>query len=253
MLSRCADRDLLGWCVVLLHGICATARAISQVGRIPASVALAVCAMLVAPGASAQAEQRALVREATLTLTSFLADRDMGALRQDLGRAKAVMIAPEIAKASFIVGGSGGRAVVVARVPDSKKWVGPAFYTLATASVGVQAGVSVSEIVTLVMTDKALDKLLSDSFSLGGDVGIAAGPVGAGTRSDFVVDFVSFSRSQGVYVGVNLDGTVVSTADDWNQLYFGRPVRAADILVRMEAKNPHANELLNLIATAARN
>ena len=214
--------------------------------------ALAVSAMVIAPAASAQATQRALVTAAALTFTSFLSDPDMSSLHKALAQAKAVMIAPEITKASFIVGGSGGRAVVVARDPKSGKWVGPAFYTLATASVGIQAGISVSEIVTLVMTDKGLNKLLSDSFSLGGDVGIAAGPVGAGSRSDFIVDFVSFSRSQGVYVGVNLDGSVVTTADDWNRLYYGRAVHATDILVRMEVHNRQANELLNLVANSTK-
>ena len=105
--------------------------------------------------------------------------------------------------------------------------------------------------MTLVMTDKGVNKLLSDSFNLGGDVGIAAGPVGAGSRSDLVADFVSFSRSQGVYVGLNLDGSVVSTADDWNRLYYGRPVHAPDILIRAEVHNRQANELLNLVANAS--
>jgi len=214
--------------------------------------ALAVSALVIAPAASAQAAQRALVTAAALAFTSFLSDPDMSSLHKGLGQAKAVMIAPEITKASFIVGGSGGRAVVVARDPKSGKWVGPAFYTLATASVGIQAGVSVSEIVTLIMTDKGVNKLLSDSFSLGGDVGIAAGPVGAGSRSDFIADFVSFSRSQGVYVGVNLDGGVVTTADDWNRLYYGRPVHATDILVRMEVHNRQSSELLNLVANSTK-
>ena len=60
-------------------------------------------------------------------------------LQQNIGRAKAVMIAPQIAKAGFIFGGSGGRAVVLARDPKTGKWVGPAFYTMATASVGFQS------------------------------------------------------------------------------------------------------------------
>ena len=207
--------------------------------------------MLVAPAASAQADQRALVSASASTLASFLADPEMGALKRDLAQAKAVMIAPEIAKASFIVGGAGGRAVVVARNPKTDKWVGPAFYTLATASVGLQAGVSVSEVVTLVMTDNGLSKLLSDHFSLGGDVGIAVGPVGAGSLTSLLADFVSYGRSQGVYVGVNLDGSVVSTADDWNEFYFGRPVRTRDILIGAGVQNRHANALLNLVAGAA--
>jgi len=74
----------------------------------------ALVPMTFAPPAAAQADQRKLVTSATITLSSFLADPEMGWLKHNLGRAKAVMIAPEITKASFIVGGSGGRAVVVA-------------------------------------------------------------------------------------------------------------------------------------------
>lgn len=214
-------------------------------------LAIVVVAALAATVAHAQSDQRRLVTSATVTLSSFLGDPEMGWLRQNLGRAKAVMIAPEITKASIIVGGSAGRAVVVARDPASGRWVGPAFYTLASASVGIQAGIGVSEVVTLVMTEKGVARLLSDSFRMGGDIAIAVGPIDAGAQSHFAADLVSFSRGQGIYVGANLDGTVVSTSDDWNRLYYGRRVSAPDILVRLDARNDHARELLSVIAKAA--
>jgi len=214
-------------------------------------LAIVGAAALAATVAHAQSAQRRLVTSATVTLSSFLGDPEMGWLRQNLGRAKAVMIAPEITKASIIVGGSAGRAVVVARDPASGRWVGPAFYTLASASVGIQAGIGVSEVVTLVMTEKGVARLLSDSFRMGGDIAIAVGPIDAGAQSHFAADLVSFSRGQGIYVGANLDGTVVSTSDDWNQLYYGRRVSAPDILVRLDARNDHARELLSVIAKAA--
>lgn len=129
-------------------------------------LAMVVPATLGAPAALAQADQRRLVTSATVTLASFLDDPDMTWLRQNIGRARAVMIAPEITKASFIVGGSGGRAVVVVRDPSNGHWAGPAFYTVATASLGLQAGVAVSEVVTLVMTEKGVGRLLSDSFRI---------------------------------------------------------------------------------------
>jgi lipid-binding SYLF domain-containing protein len=135
----------------------------------------------------------------------------------------------------------------------SDRWAGPAFYTLATASIGLQAGIAVSEVVTLVMTEKGASRLLADSFRMGGDVAIAVGPVDAGAQSHFVADLVSFTRGQGIYLGANLDGTIVSTADDWNQLYYGQGVQVADILVRRSVRNEHAKELLNVIARAARN
>ncbi len=216
-------------------------------------LAIVVAATLAAPAALAQVDQRRLVTAATVTLASFLNDPDMTWLKQNFGRAKAVMIAPEITKASIIVGGAGGRAVVVVRDAKSGRWAGPAFYTLASASIGLQAGIAVSEVVTLVMTDKGVNRLLSDSFRMGGDVAIAVGPIEAGAQSHFVADLVSFTRGQGVYLGLNLDGTVVSTSDDWNQLYYGQRVLAPDILLRMSVRNDQAKELLNVIANAAKN
>ena len=221
--------------------------------RLRVLLAMVVAGTLAAPTALAQADQRRLVTAATVTLASFLRDPDMTWLKQNVGRAKAVMIAPEITKVGIIVGGSGGRAVVVVRDPSSDRWAGPAFYTLATASIGFQAGITVSEVVTLVMTEKGVGKLLSDSFRMGGDVTIAAGAIEAGVQSHFVADLVSFSRWEGVYLGANLDGTIVSIADDWNQLYYGQRVQVADILVRNDVYNDQAKGLLNVIALAAQN
>src|SRR5271165_2259311 len=111
-----------------------------------ALAALAVAAL--ATTAHAQSDQRALVTEATVTLANFRDDPGMSWLKSNLPRAKAVMIAPSLAKVGFILGGAGGRAVVVARDPETGAWAGPAFYTLATASLGVQAGVAVTQMVT---------------------------------------------------------------------------------------------------------
>ena len=206
-----------------------------------------------AGGALAQSEQQVLVDKADKTLSNFLRDPDMTWLQQNIHRAKAVMIAPEIAKAGFIFGGSGGRAVVIARDAKSGKWVGPAFYALATASVGFQAGISVSENVTLVMTDKGFNSLLATSFKVGGDASVAAGPVGAGAKSDVVADLISFSRAKGLYGGLNLDGTVVHNSNDWNELYYQKKqILAPDILVRMNVRAKGADKLLGDVARASR-
>jgi lipid-binding SYLF domain-containing protein len=217
-----------------------------------AVVLLAVVAASLSSAAFGQADQRKLVSTATLTLSGFLNDPDMHWLRNNINRAKAVLIAPTITKAGFIIGGSGGRAVVVARNAKTGKWAGPAFYVLVTGSVGFQAGVSVSETVSLVMTEKGLDSLLSSSFKFGGDVSVAAGPIGTGAQSNMLVDFISFSRSKGIYGGLSLDGTVVSTADAWNRAYYGRAVNPPDILVQESVHNKQANELINVVAAAAK-
>lgn len=216
-----------------------------------AAALTAVAALAFAPVASAQSEQQKLVGAAETTFSNFVRDPDMTWIKQNIGRAKAVLIAPEIVKAGFILGGSGGRALLVAKDAKSGKWVGPAFYTMATGSIGFQAGVAVSETITLVMTDKGMNSLLSSSFKMGGDASVAAGPVGAGAQSNIVADLIAFSRSKGVYGGLNLDGTVVTTSDEWNAAYYGKKVLPPDILVRMNVQAKGAETLLANVATAA--
>lgn len=192
-----------------------------------------------------------LVSDARTTLSNFLRDPDQGWIQDNIGRAKAILIAPQIVKAGFILGGSGGRAVLVAR--DGRAWTGPAFYDLATASVGFQAGVEVSEAVMLVMTDKGLNSLLSTSFKIGGDASIAAGPVGAGAKSDVTADLISFTRAKGVYGGVNLDGTVVYANVGWNDAYYGRSnVLPPDILIRKTVTSPKSSALIADVTKATR-
>jgi SH3 domain-containing YSC84-like protein 1 len=217
-----------------------------------AALLLFLCAGSLSSAALAQSDQRKLVSAATRTLSAFLTDHDMSWLKSNLPRAKALLIAPSVTKAGFIVGGSGGRAVVLARDPKTGKWSGPAFYVLATASLGFQAGVSVSETVTLVMTDTGLASLLSRSFKMGADASVAAGPVGTGAQSNLVADFIAFSRAKGIYGGLSLDGTVASISGSWNHAYYGREVSATDILVRQTVRQKQASELINVATVASK-
>lgn len=212
--------------------------------------ALASLAVVSAP-ASAQTEQQGLVNSAETTFLNFMGDPDMTWLQRHIGSARAVLIAPQVVKAGFIFGGSGGRGVLFARNEQTGRWEGPVFYSLATASVGFQAGIAVSETVTLVMTERGLDSLLATSVKLGGDASIAAGPVGAGANADITSDFVAFSRSKGIYGGLNLNGTVISAADSWNQAYYGRPLLPTDILLNAMAHNPQADRLAAALSRAS--
>jgi lipid-binding SYLF domain-containing protein len=211
--------------------------------------ALAGCAT--GAGRPSEGEPEKLVADARVTLSNFLRDPDQTWIQQNLDRARAVLIAPQIVKAGFIFGGSGGRALLVSR--EGRVWTGPAFYDLATASVGFQAGVEVSEAVIVVMTEKGLNSLLSSSFKIGGDASIAAGPVGAGAKSTVTADLISFTRAKGVYGGLNLDGTVVHSNVAWNDAYYGRTnVLPPDILIRRTVQSPKAAALLAEVANAAR-
>jgi SH3 domain-containing YSC84-like protein 1 len=207
-----------------------------------------VLALLFAAPASAQSDEDKLVADARTTISNFMRDPDQTWIHDNIGMAKAVLIAPQIVKAGFIFGGSGGRAVLVAR--NGRTWVGPSFYNLATASVGFQAGLEVSEALIVVMTDKGLNSLMASSFKIGGDASIAAGPVGAGAKTTVTADLVSFTRSKGVYGGLNLDGTVVNVNSDWNNAYYGKTVLPPDILITRKVRSNKGAALLSEIAKA---
>ena len=215
--------------------------------RVLAAAALTGCATQ--PASPAEPER--LVADARTTLSNFLRDPDQTWIQDNLSRARAILIAPQVVRAGFIFGGSGGRGVLVAR--DGRAWAGPAFYNLATASVGFQAGIDVSEVIVVVMTDTGFNSLLSTSFKIGGDASIAAGPVGAGARSTITADLISFTRAKGVYGGLNLDGTVVISNVPWNDSFFGGSnLLPPDILIRRTVTSPKAASLLADVAKATK-
>lgn len=197
--------------------------------------------------AVAQSDQQKLLNEAEASLSNFMRDPDMSWLQENISKARAVIIAPQVTKAGFILGGSGGRAVVYAH-DTSGKWVGPVFYRLLTGSIGFQAGVSVSESLMLVMTDKGFNALLSSSFKVGGDASVAVGPVGAGATSNITADVIAFSRSKGIYGGLNVDGTAVTVNDGWNAAFYGKAVSPADVFVRMSVHESGGDALAAALA-----
>ncbi len=210
-------------------------------------LALAGCAT---PDTRPATEQQ--VRTAEATLSDFERDPDMSWFRDNLKNARAVIISPRVTRAAFVFGGSGGEAMVLARDAKGARWVGPAFYNMGAGSVGFQIGVDVSEVVILVMTEKALDALLSSSFKLGGDASIAAGPVGAGASSTVTTDLVSFARAKGAYAGLSLEGVVIKPDSGANEAFYGRAVSPADILIRHSANNAAAAPLQQSLRTIAR-
>lgn len=188
-------------------------------------------------------EARKHVDMAQTTLSNFLRDPNMSWIQGNLANAKGVLIVPKVVKVGFVFGGSGGRGVLLVR-GEGGKWNGPAFYTLGTTSVGFQAGVSNSEVVMLVMTDKGVNSLLSNAMKLGGDASVAAGPTGQGATSTMKEDIISFSRSKGLYGGLNVEGSSIKPADDWNSAYYNKQVMPTDILIKGDVHNKQADKLI---------
>ncbi len=186
-----------------------------------------------------------LVDKATITMRRFLEDKEMSWLRDHLKEAKGVIIIPQLIKGAFFFGGSGGSGVLLARYPENN-WSYPAFYTLGSISFGLQFGGEVSEIVLLIMTQKGIDAFLSTAVKLGGDLSVAAGPIGMGAKAQ-LVDVLAFGRSKGAFIGISLEGAVIKPRDGWNRAYYGKPVRPVDIIYGQRVKNPHADRLRNLL------
>jgi lipid-binding SYLF domain-containing protein len=230
-------------------------RDIASWGRRLAASALAVCLLLagIGPARAADDAQEAatLVEKSKLTLEEFQRDKNMNAFRDLAKKAKGMLILPGMFRAAFIIGGSGGSGVLLARDEKSGQWRGPAFYTLGGASFGFQAGADSAEVIILAMTERGVTKLLSSQVKLGGDISVAAGPVGAGAAAataGLSADLVSYSIAKGLYGGFSVDGSVVGVRGSLNQAYYGKPVTPTDILIKGEVKSPQAAPLLAKVA-----
>lgn len=209
---------------------------------------------LAVPAAADDKEQATqLVEKAKFTLENMMNDDKMDPFRDLLKKAKGVFIAPQLLKGAFIVGASGGSGVFLTRDEKTGEWIGPAFYTIGGASFGLQIGGEASEVILLAMTDRGVTSMLSSSFKLGADVGIAAGPVGMGVSAataNLSADILSFSRSKGLYGGISLDGAVVAIRRDWNEAYYGKEVTPEDIFVRRDVTNRQAMGLIEAVEKA---
>ena len=209
-----------------------------------------IAALVIPVNAEKPIKQQLLVDQARITFESFMIDQNMAWFRDHMHEAKGFLIIPELLQGAFFVGGSGGRGVLVVKDQATGDWSQPVFYTLGSGSLGIQFGVEKSEIIMAVFTQKGLDRLYSTSFKFGGDVSIAAGPVGAGAKADVMTDFVSFVRAKGLFAGVSFEGAVVKANDDWNELYYGKKVSPIGIVKHKLVSNPGSAELRNTIRGA---
>jgi lipid-binding SYLF domain-containing protein len=202
--------------------------------------------VLIASNASATAADRdkvqILVDRAQVTFKDFMHDSNYSWLQRNLDDARAVLIFPQVLKGGFIWGGSGGTGVLLVRDEATGSWSQPAFYTMGSVTFGLQIGGEASEVLVLAMTRKAVDSLFSSSFKLGGDVSIAVGPVGAGAKANadipnVTADFLAFTKTKGLYGGLNLEGAVIAVRDSLNEAYYGRAVRPIDIVEKHTVAN----------------
>lgn len=160
-----------------------------------------------------------------------------------LAKAKAIAVFPQVMKVAFTVGGEGGRGVVSRRVGEG--WGQPVFVRAGGGSVGPQIGVSSTDLFVLLMNDESVESLLKDRFALGGDAGVAAGPVGrhAGASTDALMHaaMLSYSRSRGLFAGVALKGIVVRPEDELNLAVYNKT--AEELLQQLPGEPAAASDL----------
>ena len=207
-----------------------------------ATILAAILLVAAAPGAMAADKEDAqgIVDKSRVTLSEFMRDKDYEWLRKNIKQAKGVLIYPQVLKAGFIFGGSGGTGVLLTRDSKTGEWSNPAFYTLGSVSFGLQIGGEAAEVILLVMSQKGVDSLLTSKFKLGGDTSIALGPVGTGAKADVTADFISFAKSKGLYAGLNLDGSYLDVRDSLNKAYYGKETTPVDIIVKHSVSNAGA-------------
>jgi lipid-binding SYLF domain-containing protein len=187
--------------------------------------ALMALALLAAPGARAATDEQNLVDRARITLDDVKRDKEFGNTEQLLRRAKAVMIVPSLFKGGFFVGGEGGTGVLLSRTPNGG-WSYPAFYTMASASFGLQIGAEESELVLIALSDKAKEAFMRDEFKIGADAGLAVVTLGANaeaaTTANLNADIVVWASSSGAYGGLTVNGSIIKPRDSYNEAYYGR-------------------------------
>ncbi len=197
--------------------------------------------------AAEQVEQQELVDKAQASFERFMADEKMEWFHEKLKEAKGLLIFPQFVKLGFVIGGSGGTGVLSVKDVITKNWSQPAFYSMTSVTLGLQIGGEKSEVMMLVMTKKGLESLYKSSFKVGLDTSVAAGPVGKGSKTNILADFVSFVRSKGAFVGLSFEGASIKAKEDWNQAYYGKGVKPEDIFVNRTVSNPGSAGLLEAL------
>src|SRR5262245_10859838 len=195
-------------------------------------IALLVLSAVITPAQKKSRTQDAArhASEAAKTFTEIMNVKDKAIPKEMLDTAEAIAVFPGVIKAAFGSGGSGGQGVISRRVKGG--WSAPAFFNLGGGSFGPQIGAQKTDYVLLIMNESGLNGLLKDKFELGGEVGIAAGPVGreaaASTNPRLEAGILSYSRSKGAFIGAALKGAVITPDNDLNEAIYGK--KADDVL-----------------------
>lgn len=177
-----------------------------------------------AKGDLTKAERRA--EHSAKVFREIMEAPDKGIPQYIIDRAEAIAVFPSVIKAGFIIGGRHGDGLVSIRDPQTREWQPPIFLSLSGGSFGAQIGGQSIDLVLVGMNRRSVDLFTKDRFKLGGELSISAGPVGRNAEASTDLptirsEFLSYSRSRGLFVGAMISGAVIKQDKDLNQAVYG--------------------------------
>ncbi len=192
-------------------------------------------------GQGSKAEERERAQKAAQAFQEIMSAPDQGVPQELLDRARCVAVFPSVKKGGFIVGGQYGKGLISCRRSQGS-WGSPAYFTIGGGSFGLQIGGQAVDLVLLVMNKSGLEGLLQDKFEIGAGAAVSAGPVGRNTHvsTDILLksQIVSYSRSRGLFAGLELKGAVITQDKEANKDIYGQEISAREIIVDGKARTP---------------
>lgn len=218
--------------------------------RLMIATAMATTVAL-APLLAADTEPAKRLGEAAAVFSEVMTAPDKGIPQELLEKAHCIVIVPDLKTAAFVVGGKYGKGYLSCRKATGTGWSAPATVRIEGGSVGFQIGGSSTDLIMLVMSERGAQKLLESKFTLGAEGSVAAGPVGrtatAQTDAQMHADILSWSRTQGLFAGVALEGATLRQDLDDNATLYGRKLENRDIVTKNVRAPKAAARLLELL------
>ena len=215
---------------------------------IAATVALSLTGIAAAQGTNAKLDAR--IASAHSVLHQLMATPDKGIPLDLAAKAQCIAVIPSFKKGAFVFGGEYGQGVATCRTGHG--WSAPVFIQLEGASFGFQIGGQSSDIVLVGINRKSLDDLLKDKVKLGGDIAVAAGPVGRNSQIATTelanAEFVTYSRSKGLFAGIDINGDDVHQNTKDTNAFYGSDIPYAKILGGSVPTPPAAQHFVKTVA-----
>lgn len=191
------------------------------------------------------------LNEAVAVFSEIMAAPDKGIPQDLLENAHCIVIVPDLKTAAFVFGGKYGKGYLSCRNKSGTGWSAPGTVRIEGGSVGFQIGGSSTDLIMLVMSERGADKLLSSKFTLGAEGSVAAGPVGrtatAQTDAQMHADILSWSRTQGLFAGLALEGATLRQDLDDNATLYGKRLKNRDIVTKGVRTPQAAAKLIALL------